>query len=510
MKKITAFSLLVLCVLLLSGCHEQTPPLPEPTPDTVQTESQPEAAEPTSATPTEINEIVLSEDYFFMVRDEETYYQRYLTLYPNSSFYDARTSAEASFGTYTLDEDGRIVAQIAGECCVFRKTEDALVLESGRFALYSDAGSADAVPGDTSASRYVNALKSGIYQLDTADIDFRFGDVLLDIDLTEMTFTLKCFDGSIVCGTLHFEENLLVCTHAGGTMRLSLRASPERICLEKTGASMELGSVSTDQLMFYPSPDGILNYRFCYAENQAQQILPDPRAIPLDSCKHTFRKIYEFRCQTAEDSGGKRCVFSIYHYPQTGMWSFQGASKRTDVTAEESSEGSIVFTLNGNTWNFHREGENLYYDGGSPLIAGIWDAETERQLEQKVPEGALFHVREENYVYDARYVLPNETMDDASAVIRMDTKNRYIKIQCYDGTELEGPYTCEGDYINFPIGVIGPLGPQLVNIELFPSGHCLTVRNEGVHDQWTLQIGPGEIGDSFDFLPSVPYSPDNV
>ena len=37
-------------------------------------------------------------------------------------------------------------------------------------------------------------------------------------------------------------------------------------------------------------------------------------------------------------------------------------------------------------------------------------------------------------------------MDDASAVIRMDTKNRYIKIQCYDGTELEGPYTYEGEY----------------------------------------------------------------
>ena len=66
---------------------------------------------------------------------------------------------------------------------------------------------------------------------------------------------------------------------------------------------------------------------------------------------------------------------------------------------------------------------------------------------------------------------------------------------------LEGPYTHEGNFLNFPVEVIGPLGPEVANVALFPHEHSLSVRNEGVRDQWQLLIGPGGINDTFDFLP---------
>lgn len=514
MKKFAVFLLLLSCVCLLMSCSVKNPPPLETVAATAQTGSVTEATEsaPTETSPIEPEEtkdLVMSESYYFSLQDGDTYYQRYLTLYPNSCFYDARWSGDASCGSYTLDDQGRIVMEIGGEHCVFKKTEYTLILESGSFDIYSETGCMDVTPGKVSKNRYESTLRDGIYMLDTSGYDFTFGEVLLDIDLAEMIFTLKCFDGSVVSGTLSFEEDLLICTHAGGTMRLRISNHPMTGSLEKTSASVEKGSVSTDQLMFYPPSNGVMNYTFCYARDQAQEIVFDPQVIPLDSHKHLFRKIYQFRCDASEDSGGRRCVFNIYHYPLEEKWAFEGAFSRTDVTAEENPDGSIVFTLNGKTWNFHREGDFLYYDSGNSLTAGVWNVETERYLKADVPEGAMFHAYNEDYVYDALYILPAQTIEEAYASIQIDTKNQNLRIRCSDGRILEGAYTYEGNYINFPVEVVGLLGPETANVELFPHGHCLSVRNEGVRDQWELVIGPGGISDSFDFLPVIGIPPKN-
>lgn len=511
MRKIPVFLLLVLCMCFLTACGAETPPITETTIPEL-TNAIPETAEPapSETAPVEVEnvkDLLIAEEYYFIAYEEDIPYQRYLTLYPNSRFYSAGWAGDSSCGTYVLDEEGRIVMEIGGELCVFKKTDHTLVLESGSFAIFSDSGSINAEPGKVSRDRYTSLLKDGIYELNLSGSDYTFVKVLLDIDLTKMAFTLKCFDGSVVTGSLSFEENLLICTHEGGTMRLRVTNPPGTVSLEKTRGSAEKGAVSTDQLMFYPPADGVMNYSFRYAKDQAQEIVSDPKVVPLDSYKHLFRRIYQFRCPETEGSNGLRCVFNIYHYPLEGKWAFEGATMRTDVAVEENPGGSIVFSLNGKLWNFHRDGQYLCYDGGSPLIAGIWNVDTEKMLEAAVPEGAMFHVYEENHVYDALYILPNGSLDTAYASIQLDTKNQLLKIHCYDGTVLEGAYTYEEDYTRFPVEVMGLWGPETANVALFPQEHALSVRNEGVRDQWKLLIGPGEISDTFDFLPITGIQP---
>lgn len=363
------------------------------------------------------------------------------------------------------------------------------------------------IPGEASQSKQESLLEGGIYTLDTSEYDFTFDEVLLELHLDDRTFTLKCFDGSVVQGSLYFEEDRLICTHADGKMMFTIHTTVDGNCLVSTRASVEKGALAAGQLMFCPQPGRSMEYTFCYSDDQSREIHASPEVIPLDSYKHLFKKIYQFQCYAEPENRDRRCVFYIYHYPLSGQWKFEGASKAKDVFAEENTEGVIVFSLDGQQWTFHREGENIVYDGGSPLIAGSWVTEENRYLEADVPVNAMFHAFQEDHVYDALYILPAETLEKAYASIQIDTKNQYLWIRCCDGNVLEGPYTYENNYINFPCEVMDVLGPQIVNVAIFPNEHCLTVSNQGARDRWELVIGPGEISDSFHFIPVIGVEP---
>lgn len=499
-KKISA----VICsalLLTLWGCGAKPESAPEPA--AAQTEVVAMSTQPVPTEPEEVKEIIMAESYYFSTYVDDVLYQRWITFYPNAGFYDARWTRESTWGTYALKEDGKISIDIAGETCVFRRMETQLILESGSFNIFSDTGSAEVEPGTISRNKDVSKLSGGLYELDTAKYDFTFDKVLMDLNLTDMTFKLKCFDGSVVEGTLGFEEDRLVCAHAGGRMMFNLQRSGNQWLLEDTRSDFEKGTVMTAQLMFSPQVDTSMRpYTFRYAEDQQQEITADPDSKPLDSYKHLYKRSYEFRCYVTKDGESKLCSFEIYHHPPEGKWRFEGPSKAENVETEEKSDGTIVFSQGGKQWNFHREGEELHYDGGSPLKASGWDAKTESRFETEVPEGAVFHIYEEDYLYDGLYILPAETLDKAVASIQIDTVNQYLWINCYDGNELEGHYINEGDYLRFPVEVIDPyFGAHIENVELHPNEHSLHVWNKGQKDVWELLIGPGEISDSFYFFP---------
>lgn len=353
-------------------------------------------------------------------------------------------------------------------------------------------------PTETDAKHNVE-----IYELDTSEYNYSFEKVLLRFDWTDMTFALKCFDGSVVTGTVEKGEREIICIHEGGRMILSEYYHNEKQVLGDMSFSYDAGrAYVTDQLMFCPQTDSGLIYRFLRAENQQQEITADPDADQLDSYKNLYKRSYEFRCYVTQKDDERLCVLNIHHYPLEGKWVFADASDTEAVAMEEKPDGGIVFSQGGNQWNFHLEGEDLYYDGGSSLIATGYDVNTQTYCTAEVPEGALFCAYEEDYLYDGLYILPYETLEETYASVQIDTKNQYLWINCYDGNHLEGHYTDKGDYLQFPFEVVDPyFGTQIENVELHPNEHSLHVWNKGQKDVWELLIGPGEISDSFYFFP---------
>lgn len=115
MKKKLIMAACFAIALAFGGCRAETTPASEPEESIVQTEALSLPTEQTAPAESEsVNELIMSESYYFSSQDSDAFYQRYLTLYPNSCFYDARWDGDNSWGTYLLDGEGRLVMDIAG------------------------------------------------------------------------------------------------------------------------------------------------------------------------------------------------------------------------------------------------------------------------------------------------------------------------------------------------------------------------------------------------------------
>ena len=490
-KKISA----VICgalLLTLWGCGAKPESAPEPA--AAQTEAVTMPTQPAPTEPEEIKELVMTESFNFRIQEGDKFYTRYIIFNPYSRFYETYSGLidDRFFGMYSLDDEGRLVMEIEGKPCVFSRTENGLRLESGNFSASSDFGSVEMTAGTESTSHNESILRAGIHVLDTSEYDVAFDEVIMNLDLTEMTFTLKCFDGSVISGTLGFEEDKLVCSHEGGAMWFYLFSNANGYHLTSTKSNYEKGSIVLDQLMICPQTDSSLLYRFLYADNQEQEIIADPDIVPLDSYKHEYTKYYSFLGEIDDQGERIGCGFEIYYYPIQDKWEFHASSRGIEVDCTENPDGTITFSHNGKHWNFHREGDDLYFDGGDTLIAdnGVEPKESYYR-KMDVPVGAAIYLRNTDYVYDALYILPGSTLEECYAAIQLDTKNQLIKIQCWDGKVLQGSFTYGDEYSNdivFECEIPDYVGTRTAHITLRPSGHAL-----GVSNQWMLNIGPGDL-----------------
>lgn len=505
---------LCLMALLLGACAASDE-MPATEPETVQTEAATVPTEPAPTEPEAVETLAVCEYYGYRTKENGVWYSFAIDINPNSGHYETRDTKRGYMsGTCFAEGEDRILIDIDGEPCTFRKNADSLVLESGHPAAYSLEGDSVEVPvGAVLNLEQRMEIRAGIYVLDTSEYDFSFDEVLMNIDLTEMTFVLRCFDGNVVTGTLDFDGLNLVCSHPGGRMIFYVN-SFDGLSLNSTTHSMTAGgSLVSDQLMFCPQTDSSMSYRFVYAEDREEEIVADPQVVPLDSYKYLYQETFSFQeyVPGKEDPAQYNpCSLFIRHYPLEGTWEFQTYQKphvkSTEVAAEEHPDGSITFSQDGKEWTFHRGGDALIFDGGSPLIVGNWhDVQGREYLEMEVPAGTDFYNHGNHYLYDALYILPGATLEEASAGIQIDVKNQLVKIHCYDGTVLEGPYTYEGYYLNFACEIPDYVGMRSTNIMLIPHGHSL-----GAGNQWMLNIGPGGLGnyDYFDFFPvqGVDYS----
>lgn len=511
MKRKVLYAGILILLLTLWGCSAKETPTPETV--TAQAEAVTVPTEPEPTEPEKIKELVLEERYQIHIEENSTHYFCYVVVFPNSYFDWFEQN------TYEVEGD-RITFTIEGEQCIFRRTENSLILESGKlFARKGDDAVQVPVGTETTYKEEIK-LRDGIYALDTSEYDFTFDEVLMDIDLTEMTFTLRCFDGNVVSGTLSFEEDKLVCSHENGKMRFriddTIKGNQGALSLHSTTVSYATGgSVASDELMICPQTDIRLQYTFTYVEDREEEIIADPDIVPLDSYKHLYQETFRFYMPAIGKDGQQDqhgYHFFIRHYPLAEKWEFQLYTKpqvrSIEVAAEERPDGSITFSLDGKQWNFHREDNDLRFDGGNLLIVGNWsDVKGQNYYEMELPEGTLLNNTDNNYVYDALYILPGKTLDECYAAIQLDTKNQWVKIQCWDGKVLRGPFTYGDEYCNYIVfECIIPdfVGTRTTQINLRPSGHAL-----GVSNGWMLNIGPGEMNsyDDFYFFPVQGVTP---
>lgn len=491
--------IMALCLLLamgLCGCSAEEVPAPETT--VVQTEATTVPTEPVTVPtePEKIEELVLEERYQIHIEENSDHYFCYLVIYPNS-YYDWFEQ-----NTYEVDGD-RITFTIEGEQCTFRRTENSLILESGRLLAHKGDTAVQVPIGTETRYKEEMKIRDGIYVLDTSEYDFTFDEVLMDIDLTEMTFTLKCFDGSVVSGTLRFEEDKLVCSHETGEMWFrivdTIRGNQGTLELYSTTVSYAKGgSTPTDQLMICPQTDIRLEYTFVYVDNQDKEIPAAPDVVSLDSYKYLYEEWYSFSTAITDEQGETVYVqLRIWHYPMGKIWGFQRASQSIEIDYQENSDGSITFSQGGKQWNFHWEGDALCFDGGSQLIADNGVSEKESYYRKaEVPVGAIFDIQFSSYVYDALYILPGKTLEECYTAIQLDTKNQYVKIQCWDGRVLNGPFTYGDEYCNYivfkcEVPDYTGMGTRTVQIDLMPHGHALCIRNP-----WMMSICPDGLSES--------------
>ena len=504
-KMIMIMALCLLLAMCLWGYSAEEVPAPETT--VVQTEATTVPTEPVTVPtePEKIEELVFEERYQILVEENSNYYTCPLVIYPNSCF------DWFNQNTYEVDGD-RITFAIEGEQCTFRRTENSLILESGRLLAHKGDTAVQVPIGTETRYKEEMKIRDGIYVLDTSEYDFTFDEVLMDIDLTEMTFTLKCFDGSVVSGILSFEEDKLVCSHETGEIWFrivdTIRGNQGTLELYSTTVSYAKGgSTPADQLMICPQTDIRLEYTFVYADDRDEEIIADPDIVPLDSYKHAYREYYSFYGEIEDQGETVSCGLGIYFYPMQEKWSFSFSAKSIEVDYAENPDGTITLSHNGKHWNFRWEGDDLYFDGGDTLIAdnGVEPKESYyRKME--VPVGAALYHRNTDYVYDALYILPANTLEECYAAIQLDTKNQWIKSQCYDGKVLRGPYTIgeNGTYLQCQFEIPDYVGTRTAYINLSPSGHVL-----GVGNQWMLNIGPGDPNsyDYFYFFPVQGVTP---
>lgn len=515
MKK--CLSLLLVLTMLLSlcacGAQEETAPVMS-TPEAV-----PVTEAPTEAPEEPVTELVFSEEYSFRYEEDSRIFDLYLTLYPLSSRCSITThkgnrSFAAFSGNYT-EENGLIIVDNGTEKLELRRGEEGLTLKKGSLTAYcggvwteehiytdyeGEPLPKEVGPGTVfeNPSNGYTAILDGIYVMDDSEYEQKFDEVLLDIDLTNMAFALKCYDGYVVSGDLEFEagdyQAHLICRYEGGALAFSIwdrwdRNDDGSIIHDPVLQGSSSATVPKGQLMYCP-PEGNYLDDFYFAPERDDEIVADPDVVSLDSIKTLTYEYFFFSQPVVADDYSDCYGLGIYHFVLPDVWEFHSNSRSVVVEAVETDDGRITFSYEGKTWNFHREKGTIVFDGGDPLIIPneYVDGYYSKQEMELIP-GTPFRYSDFSYLYDTLYIIPSWNGGYESA-LRIDRENQRLVFLCQDGSRVESPYYWEDDAICCVTADS--------TMRIYPRGHALSV-----HVPWGINIASGDSqSGSLEYIPT--------
>lgn len=513
MKKCLSLFLVLTMLLSLCACGAE--------PEVPATEPAPQAASVTQASteaPEEpVTELVFSESYHFRYEEDSRIFDLYLSLYPLNaqcyiSTHKGNTSIIAFSGRYT-EENGLIVVDDGIEQLQLRRGEEGLTLEKGSLTAYcggvwteehiytdyeGEPLPKEVGPGAEFQRPNTLFLRDGIYVMDDSEYEQDFDEVLIDIDLTNMTFALKCYDGYVVTGDLEFESGYhgsdLICRYDDGALAFSIYdlwvrnddGSEENVTVL---SSTSTSTVPEGQLMYCP-PEGNYLDKFYFDPERDDEIVADPDVVSLDSRKTLTYERFYFSQNVDPGNSSDSYGLGIYHFVLPDVWNFQSNSRSVQVEAVETDDGRITFSHEGKTWNFHRENGTIVFDGGDPLIIPneYVDGYHPKQEMELIP-GTPFRYSDFSYLYDTLYIIPSWNGGYESA-LRIDRENQRLVFLCQDGSRVESPYYWEDDAICCVTADS--------TMRIYPRGHALSV-----HVPWGINIASSDSqSGSLEYIPT--------
>lgn len=294
-------------------------------------------------------------------------------------------------------------------------------------------------PPDSPLLQY---LHDGIYVLDASEVAIPFDEVLLDLDLTERTFALKCFDGNVVTGPLEFVEEYMYCWLEDGCIAFHVLPYGQlNVCYPE--------NVGQSYLMYCPQTAFHYAHTFHYAPERKDVLTPSG-SDSFESRKRLAVEKFAFTCPV-EGVEKTFCYVSLLHYGAGDTWELLRGSEYTPLEAAEGPDGSLVLSTDGQQWNFHFENNGLVFDGGSSLEAYGEMSEGTPKYTVALKPGDYFRPDSLHHLYDSFYVVSGED-GSQEAVLMLDTTYQRLLILCSDGSMLEAPYTYTAGGLYFPMG----------------------------------------------------------
>lgn len=407
--------------------------------------------------------LVVSEHYSYYTKDSESgkTYDATIRLYPASSSFALSEGEFYYTGKYS-ESDGLVRLEAFGEeFCFSRGQRNQLIYESGsiKAAVQIVVPNEDGVssraewldeyrelnPGEEFNLVSKDILHDGIYVLDSSGYNFSFNEVLMDIDLSESRFRLRGYDGSVTEGDLLFEEDDLIAQTEDGRIILTPQSYGK--------PSLYIYGTNANQLLFYPDPNGQSYPNFVYDAQRQEELVPLEGAVSLNSLKIATDEtycIYSPRLSASEEPYGERYYFRISHDAGADTWEFgtyyDGDGRSLPVEAVEKEDGSIVFSLDGKNWSFHRENGRLIYDGGDALVLGdpnclgFWYALDAPPYELK--PGTALDCEYYTALYDTVYIIPSDTNDCGfETALRFDFETGQAVVNYRNELVLQGSFS---------------------------------------------------------------------
>lgn len=507
MKRFAAlFCLIALCCSLCACSAKHTASAADAPQMAAEQTFPTETAVPVTEAAGPVTELLIREHYHFTQFREDAHYALYLRLYPQSSqctFSIGNQWPLILSAAYTEDSSGLITVSGEKEILRFRRDQAGLVLEEGSLAAYllNDPYNSDPIvlkPGTVLESSEHAFLRAGTYVLDDSESPVAFDDVLLDLDLTQMCFALKCFDGNVVQGTLEIREGLIYCLFNGG-----------RIAFDIIGLDPDLTlyvcypeDVGQSYLMYCPQTEFHYAHQFRYSPEHPGIPAPLSGADFLENRKNLAKARYSFTCPV-EGVDRTFCYLKLDYCQMTDTWELIRGAEHTRLEATEDPDGTLIFSTGDLQWQFHRENNGLVFDGGSPLEAC-------GELENGIPKytvplepGDYLCPDSFSYLYDTLYTV-SDGNGGHKAAVRLDTEFQRLLIACSDGSVLEAPYVYTSAGLQFPMGTHSS--------RLTYGGHSLYMSNphnltivEGEDDFWLIPTLDADVSaKNFRFQIKVP------
>lgn len=507
MNRLICILMTTAMILSLCACSAKQEISAADAPQTEAVQTIPtETAVPVTEAAGPVTELLIREHYHFTQFREDAHYALYLTLYPQSS--QCTLSIGNQFplilsAVYTEDSSGQITVSGEQETILFRRDQAGLVLEEGTLAAYllNDPYNTDPIvlkPGTVLEFTERTFLRAGTYVLDDSESPVAFDDVLLDLDLTQMCFALKCFDGNVVQGTLEIREGLVYCLLNDGCIAFdTIGMDPDlslHVCYPE--------DVGQSYLMYCPQTEFHYAHQFRYCPEHPGMPAPPSGSGFLETRKNMAMGRYSFTCPV-EGVDRTFCYLKLDYCQMTDTWELIRGAEYTRLEATEHPDGTLLLSAGDLQWQFHRENNGLVFDGGSPLEAC-------GELENGIPKYTVPLEPEDylrpdsfSYLYDTLYTVPDGN-GGYKAAVRLDTEFQRLLIACSDGSVLEAPYVYTSAGLQFPMGTHSS--------RLTYGGHSLYMSNphkltivEGEDDFWLIPTLDADVSaKNFRFQIKVP------